>query len=73
VFHGKVYDYACSQHGTIAKELDEHISLRYKSYNKLTPGTEGISSDDWFGGQKVTDFMLAKYLLYVPPHEDRLK
>ena len=53
--------------------MDEYISLRYKSYNKLTPGTEGVSSDDWFGGQKVTDFMFAKYLLYVPPHEDRLK
>ena len=51
---------------------EEHLVLLFNAYNKLTEGIAGVSCDDWFNGQAVTNFMFAKFMLLMPPSEERL-
>ena len=72
VFYGKKQEFQEKQHGAVAKDLDEHLELKFTGYNKLTAGTAGVSWDDWSNGQKVVDFLFAKDALFIPPTEERM-
>lgn len=46
--------------------------LLFNALNKLTEGTAGVSCDDFFNGERVTNMMYGKYFLIIPPSEERL-
>ena len=46
--------------------------MRFNAYNKLNENTAGVTIDEWFEGQKITNYLFAKNMMIIPPSEQRL-